>query len=311
MYGNTPPYAIQLFLAVTEELFSFARDAVTKHIPVRPNAPAQTRALSLVQALPAHETGALPGMDVVVEEVVEEAVEAEQAPTFQSVAEVLQATGERPEKNTIMYTGGQNVPLYQQPTVEFDGIIARIPYGAMVMVLEGRGRWSRVAFGNYTGYVLRDELIDRAGGVYPDFTIGEANRADDPNTLKVRACIEDEFGGGAADIPLQATEYVLYKLYRKGKHIAWPDERPRLPGNWHEILRGSKNTHMGIVPKEGVIMEYTLSHGEGHVAYVETMLLDETISISEANYPADGIYNERILTKEEWRELHPIFIEVA
>lgn len=304
MHGNTTPYAVQLFMAVAEDLYTFARTAVLKRMAETPAPRQETRALSLVQTLPAHHTGMLSGMDVKEEET------SPLPSTFKSIAEVLETVG-RPEKNTIMYTGGQSIPLYKQPTVEFDGILARIPYGAMVMVLEGRGRWSRVLYGKEEGFVLRDELVDRASGVYPDFTIGERNESDDPNTLKVRACIEDEFGGGAADVPLQASEYVLYKLYRKGKKIDWPDVRPRTSGRWHEILKGSQHVHMGIAPKEGFIMEYTQSDGEGHVAYIETVLLDETISISEANYPEDGIYNERILTKEEWRELHPVFIEVV
>ena len=299
MHDSRLPYGLALLVAVAEELYFFAQGELRRIF--LSTSETHTRELATVWELPASRN--------IEEPILPE--ENEEGPlTFRSTAEVL---GEfrRPEKNTVMYTGSENVPVYRQPTVEFDGIIARIPYGAMVMVLEGRGRWSEIVFGNITGFVLRDELMDRAAHVYPDFTIGEENVSDDPNTLKIRAAIEDEFGGGAADVPLQSAEYVLYRLYRKGKRIVWPEVRPRIAGAWHEILRGVPDIHMGIQPKDGAIMEYTQKDGEGHMAYVEAVFPDETISLSEANYPEAGIYNERVLTKEEWRELHPVFIEVG
>jgi hypothetical protein len=288
------PYGIRLLMAVVEELYTFVVDSVSKKT-LEENT--SSRALGTLLELPSHKAED------------EDVIYAGPA-TFKSTAEVLHES-RRPEKNTVMYTGSENVPLFKQPTIEFDGIMDRIPYGAMVMVLEGRGRWSEVAYGNTTGWVLRDELIDRAAHVYPDFTIGEANLSDDPNTLKVRACIEDEFGGGVAEVPLQASEYVLYRLYRKGKRIKWPEERPRIAGKWHDLLRGTENVHVSIQPQEGSVMEYTKNDGEGHLAYVEAVFPDQTISISEANFPENGIYNERVLTKEEWRELHPVFVEIS
>ena len=40
----------------------------------------------------------------------------------------------------------------------------------------------------------------------------------------------------------------------------------------------------------------------GHVAFVEEVYPDGSIRISEANWPRNGIYNERVLTVAEWKD---------
>ncbi len=39
----------------------------------------------------------------------------------------------------------------------------------------------------------------------------------------------------------------------------------------------------------------------GHVAFVEDILADGSVRISEANWPKDGIYNERTISKNDWQ----------
>lgn len=234
--------------------------------------------------------------------------------TFRSFQEVLSTQSvavPHSENHAVMYAGSVDVPLYKNPTQEFDGVLGIIPYGRMVMSLGSRGKWMEIVYGDKKGWVLREDLVDRAAYVYPEFVIGEKNELDDPNTVRIRAMIGDEFDASRVEFPLQAGEYVLYRLLRKGLTIAWPDTRPRVPGVWHTILRGVLGVHIGITPKTGSIMEYTLPEETGHLAYIEAVFPDETINISEANYPDSGIYNERVLTREEWRELKPIFIQVA
>lgn len=295
---------MNILLAVLEDLYTFARDTVLSIVPTfRRKTPPEIRALP-----PVAQTGQLEAAPTDTVDTVAELPDEQVPLTFRSAADIL----EHPHaKNTVMYTGTEHTPLFSKPTMEFDGVITRLPYGTMVMVLESRGRWSRVAHTGKEGWVLRDDLSDRAAHVYPDFTIGVENRADDPNTLRVRACIEDEFGAGKAELPLQSSEYVLYRLYKKGIQIAWPDVRPRIEGLWHELLKGRAGVQIGIGPCGGCIMEYIYESGEGHLAYVEAVFPDETLSISEVNYPADGIYNERVLTREEWIELKPVFIEFS
>lgn len=240
---------------------------------------------------------------------------AEDAPhTFKTIQEILSsqvAIQSTATKNTIMYAGAVVVPVYQQPTIEFDSQVGSIPYGEMVMMMEPRGRFSRVVWNSLEGWVLREDLVDRAIGVYPEFTIGQENSVDHTNTVHVRAILGDTFGLGRSEFSLQAGEYVLYRLWKKNIRLAWPATRPRVPGLWHKILRGVPGVHVGVVPKVGSIMEYMWNNDIGHLAYVEAVFPDDTISISEANYPDSGIYNERELTKEEWKELRPVFINVS
>ena len=179
------------------------------------------------------------------------------------------------------------------------------------MVIEVRGRWSKIIHNGSTGWILREDLIDRAAHVYPHFIIGEPNESDDPNTIRVRAMLEDIFAGGESGLPLLSSEYASYRLLRKGLKILWPKTRPRTEGEWHTILKGVPGIYMSIAPKTGSVMEYSTEEGVGHLAFVEAVFPDETINISETNFPENGIYNERVLTREEWRELKPVFIQVV
>jgi hypothetical protein len=190
-------------------------------------------------------------------------------------------------------------------------MIATISYGEMFMVLEPRGRFFRVLWNGKEGWVLREDLVDRAVNVYPQFVKGEENPVDHSNTAHIRAILGDPFGLSRSEFALQAGEYVLYKLWRKGLRIEWPDIRPRVPGLWHKILKGSEKVHVGVTPRVGSVMEYMLNEDIGHLAYVEAVFPDDTITISEANFPDSGIYNERELKREEWRELKPVFIQVT
>ncbi len=213
------------------------------------------------------------------------------------------------EKNVVMYIGGSDTPLYINPTREFDSVLARLPYGAMVMVLGHKGRWTNVAFDTLNGWVLRDDLLDRAAYVYPHFVVGEQNTVEDTNTIRIRAMLDDTFSGALADLDLQPAEYVQYRLMRKGITLPWSDLRPRTQGTWHQIFRGAQGIHSGIVPKTGAVMEYMQDEDNGQLAFVEAVFPDETIDISEINYGDGSIYNERTLTKDEWKELKPIFIQ--
>ena len=249
----------------------------------------------------------------VIEDETLEEKEDERPRTFKTMHQILKADmylGVQAEKGVVMYASSATVPVYKNPTVAFDEQIGSIPYGEMVMMLEPKGRFFHVVWNTIDGWVLREDLVDRAAHVYPEFMIGQEHSVDHPNTACVRSIIGDVFGISRSDFALQAGEYVLYRLWRRGIRITWPDVRPRVPGLWHKILKGLSGVRIGVVPRVGSIMEYVFDDGVGHVAYVEAVFPDNTITISEANYPDSGIYNERVLTKEEWRELRPVFIAV-
>ncbi len=243
----------------------------------------------------------------------EVSLQEEEPQSFKAVSSLIEkrAVTATDLTKTIAYIGSTRVPLFSAPTKEFDTVVTTLSYGTMVMVLEEKGRFSRVAFDGTEGWVLRDDLSDRAAYVYPEFVIGEENEVDDPNTLRLRACIKDEFNGIESEVALQAGEYILYKLMRKGKTIVWPHIRPRTPGRWHVILRGLPGIRISITPRSGTIMECIFPNDIGHLTYVEAVFPDGRITISEVNYPDRGIYSERTLTKEEWQALNPVFIEIS
>ncbi len=252
-------------------------------------------------------------------------------PTFTRVSEVLKRVGADPlplpdalpeafpeaiadavvREQTVMYVAAAGAPLFIQPAREFDSVLELLPFGELVMALESRGRWIKISFKQHEGWVLREALAPQAASVYPTFVAGEEYHADDQSVVKLRGIIHDEFGAGAAEMPLQAGEYVVYRLFRKNLAITWPSARPRTPGNWHTILRGCLGVHIGIAPKTGAIMEFIREDETGHVAYIESVLPDNTITISEVNMPDNGIYNERTLTETEWKDLAPVFIQIS
>lgn len=205
----------------------------------------------------------------------------------------------------------QKAMVYEQPVQEFDGVVGILPYGARVKIHTTQGRWAQVSSDHMNGWVLRDDLVDGAHQIEPQFLLGEEYRSGNEETEKLRAIIADEFGGGQLEYPLQDTEYVLYKLKTYGHTIVWPDTRPRLAGRWQRILAGHPGIHIGIHPKTHAVMEVINADGSGHVSFVESVFPDQSILVSEVGVPEEGQYNEHILPYPEWRELRPIFIEIA
>jgi len=296
---------MNLLLAVVEDLTSFAYNAVRSLLLPSAKIEDGKRVLSAPDhyvVLPAStETG---GVRAVVAR-----------PTFMPQV-ARDATPKSLQKSTVMYTSSVATALRSAPGVVGDTVYTVLPYGSMVMVLEVKDMWAQVASGEYVGWVYVDDLEDRAAHVYPSFHGGEENLADDPATLRLRAIIQDEFGAGEMGLPLQAEEYVLYRLYRKEVRIAWPQVRPRTPGTWHEILATTSGVSIATDPKPGSVMEFFVFDEDGkeswgHMAYIEAVFPDESIQIAEANWPDDGRYNERVLVKEEWQALNPTFLSFS
>lgn len=212
-----------------------------------------------------------------------------------------------PQKNTVVYCAAGGAPLRSSGKTGVDNVIEHVPYGSMLVALHTNDGWVRVFHKGTEGYMELTDLADRAAYVYPKFTIGEENNAHDPNTERLRAMIEDEFSYGEGEFPLQAEEYVAYKLRRHGFVLAWSHVRPRTPGTWSTITEHMSDTEVSNEPRPRSVMEW--KDGErGHVAFVEAVFPDKTVQLSEANWPEDGIYNERVVVKEEWQKLNPSFI---
>lgn len=216
-----------------------------------------------------------------------------------------------PQKNTIVYAAQALVPLTTVPEDAADTVIDTLAYGDMVMMLEAGEEWSYVAAGNKKGYVRTSNLAHRAAAVYPEFVVGAENGPRATNTVRVRSLIKDEFSANLSHIPLQAHEYVYYKLRRKGITIAWPDIRPRTPGTWVRILSTLPEVRLSAEPTVGSVMEVAPQDGKAHLAYVERVIDRDSIVVSEADWPERGIYNERTLTRTEWERNAPVFISFS
>lgn len=296
---------MQLILEVIDDLYTFAIQSIFgRHKHISSATPLSLPAGTHAEAV--HEPA---------EDEVDDEVEAPQ--TFKTVGSILSdrmgvESVTELEKNTVMYIGTAGAPVYVFPTRAFDTLIGRVPFGKMIMVLGQQGRWVKIAYDSVTGWVLREDVSDRAAHVLPEFVNGSYYAADDPNTIRTRAHIDDEFSGALMELPLTSAEYIAYRLLRRGTSIAWtPQLRPRTPGTWHRLLSGMPGTIMAMVPTKGAIMEYTIDTQEGHLAYVESLFPDGSIAVSEMGRAAEGVYTEYTLTESKWKDMRPTFIQIS
>lgn len=199
--------------------------------------------------------------------------------------------------------------LFLEPVASFDGVVTEVPYGTMLNVYQAENRWYKTEYRGHYGWVLKDAVT--SDNIYPQFRLGHYYDSKNNETMKLRSVIRDEFNGGLIEAPLQDVEYVTYKLRRKAKLLPWGEERPRVSGNWKQLLRGAPGVHIGILPKVDSIMEVVGDDAQGFVSYVDTVLPDDSIIVSEIGFSEEGMYSERSLPKEEWREFRPVFIAVA
>lgn len=205
------------------------------------------------------------------------------------------------------------------PEIKIDNIIAVLDFGKEVLVTQEQEKWFKISVDDKEGwiscyYLVEDlpikqspELLKKEStdDILPTFKVCVSNLANDANTVKLRKIINDEFGGGANGYDLQCTEYVQYRVQQMGITIKWPNERPRHGGRWAIIFEKSGQYKVLNGPKAGCAMSFTSgikNSNVGHVAFVEDVYNDESIKISEANWPPPGKYNERILSKNQWQD---------
>jgi hypothetical protein len=146
--------------------------------------------------------------------------------------------------------------------------------------------------------------------VFPQLHESVVFDASNAQTQKLRLCIRDQFCGAKTESMLTDAEYVTYMLSRKGRSITWGTERPRVAGTWQRKLRGCSGIHIGIMPKIDAVMEYIIED-VGHLAYVETVFSDGSITITSLGLFEEGMYTSLMMQKSEWIELRPVFIETT
>jgi hypothetical protein len=201
--------------------------------------------------------------------------------------------------------------LFHRPVWTFDGSFMSIPYSTEVRVLSYEGRFVRISYKSFYGFILKEDIEDNIEKIFPNFQISEIYSANHPDTKKVRKYFKDEFFAEVLFLPLQSVEFAYYRLLLDNRRIEWSEERPRLAGNWANILKGKMGVQIGIVPKTGSIMEYLKPDGSGFVGYVKSVLIDESIIVVGVGRVIDGEYSEEAISREKCLSLSPVFISVT
>ncbi len=207
------------------------------------------------------------------------------------------------------FIGSIGTYFYHDPVVAFDSALERLAYGTHVRLVSLQGRWAEVRIAGVVGCVFKDALVVQSDAVYPSFVASVSYDAEHPDTVKLRACIDDEFGGARGEHALSPSEYVHYRLKQNKRAVAWGNVRLRIPGTWQRKLKGGIGVHIGIAPKTESIMEYIVDD-VGHLAFVEAVFPDGSMNITEIGKYNDSTYTEDTLQSEQWKELSPVFLEI-
>lgn len=193
----------------------------------------------------------------------------------------------------------KHLNVRSEPVVKEENKIGLLSYGDEILSLAENNGWLKINFQNQEAWISAEYLnktIDKPINKV-NFIVGLPNNYNDEITKKVREIINDEFGGGTHKWPLQCTEYTQYKIISNGRKIDWPVDRPRNGGRWAEIFQKQGKYEVSSSPVVGSAMSFTILGGYGHIAFVEDVLPNGSIKISEANWPGDGKYNERVINK--------------
>ena len=186
-------------------------------------------------------------------------------------------------------------------------IIKELDEGQELTLVDGP--WLKVNVGGKEGWVHGDYVAEGTISSGHSFRLGIPNLVNDAMTQVVRKEIGDEYGGGKNGWELQCTEYVTYRVKTKlGVVIKWPVKSGRNGGKWGDIFQKHGTYKVLTEPKQNCVMSFTTGISSnpqtneiGHVAFIEEVLPGGIIRISEANWPRNGIYNERSLPKGEWQ----------
>lgn len=201
--------------------------------------------------------------------------------------------------------------VFHRSVWTFDGAFMRLTYATEVQVLSFEGRFVRIHYQNEYGFILKEDIEEVIEKIFPDFHKGEIYSVNHPDTKKVRKYFDDEFFAETLFLPLQSVEFAYYKLLIKKRRINWSGKRPRLAGNWKDLLKGQTGVQIGVAPKTGSIIEYTKPDGSGWVGYVKAVLVNDSVVVLGVGRIIEGEYSEETLSKEEWLSLQPVFIAIS
>jgi hypothetical protein len=240
---------------------------------------------------------------------------SEEAVTFSPAPQIIATS--LPNKEAISpygekaYIAVPKANVFLRPVWSYDGVLIKLSYAEPVQILGYEGRFARISVFDKFGFILKDELTSSQVDILPLFQTVEIYSANHPDTKKLRKITNDEFFASEMFLPLQAVEFVNYRLFAEGRKILWPDIRPRLAGSWQNLLRGRLGIQIGVLPKTGAVIEYNKPDGTGFVGYTKSVHVDESIVIEGVGRLIEGEYREEAISKEEWHEWRPIWIAVS
>jgi hypothetical protein len=211
----------------------------------------------------------------------------------------------------VGYIAVAKTGVMAKPLWAFDTQLHEYTYGEKVSVLGYEGRFVHILYQTESAWVLKDAITMNRADIYPTFLLNNIYLAADSETKKLRQVIRDEFFTTELYLPLQSVEFVAYKLKEQNINIPWGKERPRLAGQWHDLLKGHLGVKIGIFPKTGSVLEGRLENGVGFVGYVTAVYPGDGISLVSVGKEVEGKYTEEKLSKEEWQALQAVFIQVS
>ncbi len=206
----------------------------------------------------------------------------------------------------------ENDVNFRKQSEAIDGV-QKMRVGQELVVVDGP--WFRVMKDEQEGWVRADylsEIVPISSSITAqqnELILGQPNLAASDVIKKIRETIKDTLNGAKNGYSLQCTEYVTYRVKTKlGIDIQWPVSSGRNGGVWWKIFQDARVYKILSEPKVNCAMCFTTGISKdqavndvGHVAFVEEALPDGTIKISEANWPNEGKYNERTITKDKWQ----------
>ncbi|MCA9354537.1 MAG: hypothetical protein KC877_03395 [Candidatus Kaiserbacteria bacterium] len=199
-----------------------------------------------------------------------------------------------------------------RPKPGFDLQLGSFHYGDTVSVLKREPDFSLVFTPQLEGWVQSGALSEDERQVFPQLVQDHIYHATHEATVAIRRVLRDACGGGVMDLPLQSLEYALYELSRRGIVVPWPQLRPRIPGQWQQLLRGVPRVRIDVEPRTGAILEHAPEAVErGFLGYVEAVHPDDSIVLRSVGRDIDGEYIVETLMRDEWREWRPVFINFS
>jgi len=290
---------MQVLIAVIDDLFQFVCKAFSGAVPYK------TQAIQTKTVLDSYQEKLKKIQGVSNSTRAETQTQIQ----IQTPTSVVNRTSEVFRIGEQYFIGVIGTYFYHDPVLAFDSALRRLEYGKSVRLVSLQGRWAQVRIAGVVGWIFKDALVLQVDEVYPRFLPEIHYDATNPETVKLRACIDDAFGGARGEHALSPSEYVHYRLKQDHRTICWGDTRMRIPGTWQRKLRGVTGIHIGIAPKTESVMEYAMDD-MGHLAFVEAVFPDGSIKITEIGKMNDNAYTQETLQPNQWKELRPVFIEV-